>query len=167
VSGIMTRTTTLALLLCVPVLAQNKPADPHAAHHAGVDARGDHAMGFEHDKTTHHFLMRKDGGLIQITANDPKDAASRDAIRAHLPHIAKMFSEGDFEAPMFIHDTQPPGVPTLKRLKSFVRYRYEPIEGGGRVRITTKNPEAVAAVHDFFRMQIRDHSTGDPLEAKP
>jgi hypothetical protein len=161
----MVKMTALALLLCVPVFAQDKPADPHAAHAAGVDTRGDHAMGFDHDKTTHHFLMRKDGGLIQITANDPKDKASRDAIRAHLPHIARMFSEGDFEAPMFIHDTrQPAGVPTLKRLKSEVRYKYEPIESGGRVRITTRNPEAVAAVHDFFRMQIRDHRTGDPLE---
>ena len=159
----MIKTTALALLLCAPVLAQDKPPDPATARAAGVDARGDHAMGFDHDKTTHHFLMRKDGGLIEITANDPKDAASRKAIRAHLPHIARMFGAGDFEAPMFIHDTHPPGVPTLKRLKSEIRYRYEPIKGGGRVRITTKNPEAVAAVHDFFRMQIRDHRTGDPL----
>jgi hypothetical protein len=30
------------------------------------------------------------------------------------------------------------------------------------VRIRTSDPEAVAAVHEFLRFQIRDHGTGDP-----
>lgn len=160
----MTRAALLALTLTALSPAQDKPADPHAAHHAGVDVRGDHAMGFDHARTTHHFILEKNGGTIQVTANDPKDADSRDAIRLHLAHVAKMFAAGDFSAPMFIHDVVPPGVETMKKRKGQIRWTYEPVDNGGRVRMRSLDPEAVAAMHEFLRLQIRDHSTGDPLE---
>jgi hypothetical protein len=132
-------------------------------HHDDVNRRGDHVMGFSHEKTTHHFRLAKDGGAIEVTANDPKDTESRDEIRQHLSHIAGMFSAGNFNAPMLIHDQTPPGVPAMKRLKSDIRYEFETIEQGGRVKITTANREAIDAVHEFLRFQITDHQTGDPL----
>ena len=48
-----------------------------------------------------------------------------------------------------------------------IRYTFEEIEGGGRVRIATSDPAALAAVHDFLRFQIEDHRTGDPLDVTP
>ena len=141
--------------------AQVKPA---ADHHAAVNSRGDHAMGFSHEKTTHHFRLLKDGGAIEVTSDDPKDTDSRDQIRAHLKHIAASFAAGNFEMPMFIHDQVPPGVPVMKRLKSQIKYEVENIAAGGRVRISSANPEAVKAVREFLRFQITDHQTGDSLE---
>jgi len=41
----------------------------------------------------------------------------------HLSHIAQMFADGNFQAPMLIHDQAPPGVPTLQRLKAAIRPR--------------------------------------------
>lgn len=41
---------------------------------------------------------------------------------------------------------------------------YEDLERGGRVRITTEDPTAQAAVHAFLKAQIADHRTGDPPE---
>jgi hypothetical protein len=32
---------------------------------------------------------------------------------------------------------------------------------GGRVRISTKNQDALNAIQDFLRFQIEDHDTGD------
>jgi len=32
---------------------------------------------------------------------------------------------------------------------------------GSRVRIKTKNPDALKAIHEFLRFQIEDHHTGD------
>jgi len=61
------------------------------AHHAAVERHGDEAMGFPHDKTTHHFRLEKDGGTIEVTANDPKDAADIEAIRTHR-RISPRFS---------------------------------------------------------------------------
>jgi hypothetical protein len=111
-------------------------------------------MGFDHEKTTHHFRLTPAGGVIEVTARSESDTASRDAIRKHLAHIAQMFAAGDFEAPMLIHEQVPPGVPVMKQL---------PV--GGEIRIATADPEARAAVHAFLRFQIEDHQTGDPTEA--
>jgi hypothetical protein len=144
-----------------------QPADQHHNHQQrvdGVNERGDHAMGFSHEKATHHFRLTADGGAIEVTANDPKDAASQDQIRAHLAHIAKMFKDGDFSAPMFIHGEAPTGVPAMKRLKADITYTFENIEFGGRVRIVSTNVEAVEAIHGFLRYQIKDHQTGDSGE---
>jgi hypothetical protein len=167
---------TLSLALALPIpgataLAQDSHAScaAHEAHetpaahdhHAGVDERGDHVMGFSHDKTTHHFLLTKDGGVIEVSANDASDADSRDLIRGHLGHIAKMFAAGDFDAPMLIHDRVPPGVPTLQKKKASIHWRFEETEHGGRVVASTADPKALAAIHDFLRFQIDDHRTGD------
>lgn len=136
----------------------------HDSHPDGVNRRGDEVMGFSHAKTTHHFLLKTDGGAIQVEANNANDAASRDQIRQHLKHIAKKFSEGDFAAPMFIHAQTPPGVPAMQSLKAEIKYEFEELERGGRIRISTNNPEAVKALHEFLRFQIKDHQTGDSGE---
>ena len=98
-----------------------------------------------------------------IDFDGPGDTTSRDEIREHLTHIAQMFSEGDFNAPMLIHAQTPPGVPEMKRLKGKISYKFEQTKGGGLVRISTADPQAVSPVHDFLRFQIREHQTGDPL----
>lgn len=139
----------------------------HGTHAEGVDKRGDRVMGFDHKKTRHRFLLHPDGGTIEVTANGADDEESRDLIRKHLGHIARMFAEGNFKAPMLIHDRVPPGVPVMGRLKGEIEYRFEKVERGARVRIKTSNAEALAAVHDFLRFQIEDHRTGDPTEVKP
>jgi hypothetical protein len=133
-------------------------------HHSGVVQRGDHVMGFSHEKTTHHFRLTKDGGSIEAIANDSADANSRDEIRRHLQHIAMLFREGDFNAPMLIHARTPPGVPTMKKLRDEIHYRVEDLPNGARVRVSSENPKAIAAIHDFLRFQIQDHRTGDSPE---
>jgi hypothetical protein len=141
-----------------PMMEHNKDS-----HHTAMEMHGDQAMGFAHDKTTHHFLLAGRGGVIEVKANDPGDNASVDAIRSHLAHISTMFRSGDFSAPMFVHSTIPPGVTAMKLLRKKIRYTYELLEGGGWVRIESSDPVAVAAIQDFLRFQITDHQTGDPL----
>jgi len=134
------------------------------AHRAVVESHGDEAMGFPHDKTTHHFRMTPDGGAVEVSVNDPNDKPNTEAIRAHLSHITMMFGDGDFSIPTFIHDGVPPGVTTMKLMKSAIHYTYEKMPSGGRIRIKSDDPIAVAAIHDFVRFQIREHQTGDALE---
>lgn len=152
-----------ALIMSVAVLpsASSAQDDAKHQHHGDMTSRGDSAMGFDAAKTTHHFLENPSGGTIQVTANDSADTASRDAIQHHLQHIAQRFKEGDFDIPMFVHDQVPPGVPVMKRLKAQISYQYVAMDRGGRVEISTKNAEAVSAIHDFLRFQIQEHHTGD------
>jgi hypothetical protein len=147
--------------------AQDKSQDsgvacPMRDDHSRMNQRGEKGMGFSQTATTHHFRLRANGGVIQVEANDPKDNAGRDSIRAHLTHIAHAFSAGDFDIPMFVHDTVPPGVPEMKRLNQKIDYSFEETPSGGRVVITTSDPAALTAIHKFLLFQIDEHHTNDP-----
>ena len=135
-----------------------------AQHRADVEKHGDEAMGFPHDKTTHHFRLYSDGGAIEVTANDGKDSQNMQAIQSHLQHIATMFSNGEFSIPMFVHDQVPPGVSLMKEKRAEISYSFEELPTGGRVRIKTKNPDALKAIYEFLRFQISDHHTGDTTD---
>jgi hypothetical protein len=138
--------------------------DP-AQHQADVEKHGDEAMGFPHDKTTHHFRLYSDGGAIEVTVNDNnKDFQNLQAIRSHLTHIVTMFSNGEFSIPMFVHDRVPPGVPVMKEKHAEILYSFEELPAGGRVRIKTENRDALKAIHEFLSFQIADHHTGDTTD---
>jgi hypothetical protein len=134
--------------------------------HTQMDERGGHAMGFSQTATTHHFFLKPEGGVIQVEANDPKDTSSRDSIRMHLGHIAKMFADGDFNIPMFVHDTVPPGVPEMKELQKRIHYTFEETPNGGRVIISSADVKALEAIHRFLQFQIEEHKTGDPTAVR-
>jgi hypothetical protein len=154
----------LSLALAAAVPSALPAQEGHSCHAAEVDARGDHVMGFDHSKTTHHFLLTASGGIIDVSANDPNDAASRDAIRTHLEHVAGMFAHGNYEAPMLIHGRVPPGVPEMKSHPDAIRWSYEKTEAGARVVASSKDPAVVSAIHSFLQFQIEDHRTGDSTE---
>ena len=147
-----------AIVLFAAILLQN-PQSPSPQQ--GVVERGDHVMCFSHEKTAHHFLLYPNGGEINVSVNDPSDKASIEQIRMHLGHIAKMFATGNFKAPMLIHDTNPPGVPAMIRLKESIKYDYFETEHGARIRLSTESGQAVDAIHAFLLFQIIDHQTGD------
>jgi hypothetical protein len=167
--------TVLACAAAGSLAAQTTEPNPcplHAQHMAAaagaeLDQRGNQVMGFEHDRTVHHFLLERDGGAIQVEVNDPKDAESLGQIRAHLAQVATAFSGGDFSMTRAVHDRVLPGTPEMAQLKDAISYRYEEIERGARVRITAANPRALEAVHAFLRAQIEDHRTGDPSTVSP
>lgn len=132
-----------------------------------MNERGDREMGFDHLKTTHHFFLRNDGGTIQVEANNAKDKQSRDEIRKHLRHIAIMFAAGNFDAPMIIHTKAPPGTEVMEQLKAEIDYAFRDTTRGALIRIATHNPNALQAIHEFLRFQIKEHMTGDSLEVQP
>jgi hypothetical protein len=163
------RSIPAALILAIATLVivyaqQPKQGSSHDMADEQMNKRGDHVMGFDHTKTTHHFLLQEQGGSIEVTANSSDDVESRDQIRMHLKHIAMMFADGNFAAPMLIHEQTPPGVPVMQALKGEIKYNYEEIDRGAAVRISTKNPTALKSIHDFLRFQIKEHKTGDSLE---
>lgn len=139
------------------------PADPHAQ----MNMRGAEVMGFDQDKTSHHFYLYADGGAIDVGANDAADAKNRDAVRSHLPHIAMMFGMGDFSAPMLVHATDVPGTKEMAAMKDKLAFTYAETPRGGRVNITTSDAAALEALHRFLRFQITDHKTGDSGKVEP
>lgn len=162
-----------ALSLAAGARAQTATASPmHDQHQesadpgASVNHRGDHAMGFSHETTAHHFTLLPDGGIIEVDIKAEQDDATRDQIRMHLTHIAAMFSDNNFDVPMFIHDRIPPGVPVMKQRHAAISYTFQPTGRGGQVRIATRDPKALKAIHEFLTFQIQDHRTDDSPEVK-
>jgi hypothetical protein len=124
---------------------------------AALKKRGTIAMGFDQDKTEHHFRTSAAGGSIEVDVKDAADSASRDQVRSHLKEIAAAFAKGDFTRPFETHAEVPPGVPSMQRLKTVIRYKYEETARGGLVRMTTSDPDALKAVHEFLDYQAREH----------
>jgi len=146
-------------LAALPSAAQNP--------HPGMDQRGAAVMGFDQARTRHHFYLYEDGGAIDAAVKDQTDIVNRDAIRSHLPHIAMLFGQGDFAAPMLVHDSKNvPGTAEMARLKEKISYVYKETAAGGRVEIKTADTAALKAVHEFLKFQIADHQTGDSLEIR-
>ncbi|HTP68207.1 MAG TPA: hypothetical protein VMJ35_04825 [Dongiaceae bacterium] len=149
-----------------PAETSQDSGGPAEHDHAKMMERGEKGMAFSQTATTHHFLLKSNGGVIQVTVNDPKDTAKRDEIRMHLQPIAHLFSAGDFDIPMFIHDQVPPGVPEMKKLNSKIHYDYGDIADGGKMVISSADAAAVSAIQKFLRFQISEHETGDPTTVK-
>jgi hypothetical protein len=161
------------ILLILAILAAQHPPMPqgmtHEEHRAqmqkdeALKKRGAAAMGFDQDRTTHHFVLTADGGAIEVTVNDASDTSNRDAIRSHLKEIAVEFAHGDFAKPFATHGETPPGVKAMQQRLPAIAFRYEDVAAGGRVLIVTADRKAKTAVQEFLRYQIREHATGDPL----
>lgn len=101
------------------------------------------------------------GEAFEIHANAAGDVKTRAQIVAHLETIARQFKQGDFGIPIETHAGIPEGVGGMQRLKEHITYVFEPTASGGRLMITAHEGDALAAVHEFFRYQIREHRTGD------
>lgn len=163
---------TLTLLFARAMSAQH-PQMPagmsHEAHlaqmkkDADLKTRGTAAMGFDQDAAEHHFVLLDDGGAIEVGAAAAGDSATRGSVRRHLQDIARDFAGGVFDKPFATHAETPEGVPAMERLKHAIRYAYEDTPRGGRVRISSRDGEAIAAIHAFLRYQIVEHKTGDAL----
>lgn len=154
----------IATWFAAPAIAQH--ADPRQsgdpdAHQHDMRTHGAEAMGFDQDKTTHHFVLYEDGGAIDVSVNEATDSVNLHAVRQHLQEIVVLFKAGDFGKPMLTHSQQVPGSADMARLNDRLTYLYQETPNGGRVRIVSSDPDALAAVHMFLRFQIEDHRTGD------
>jgi hypothetical protein len=128
--------------------------------YAQLQKRGETAMGVNQYTSQHVFEPLPDGGriVLQRKENDPAGEAT---IRAHMRTIATSFSAGDFALPDFVHATmEVPGTATMKRLQKEIAYTPRDLPDGGEVVISTKNPEAIVAIHDFLAFQRMDHRAG-------
>ena len=147
----------LALLLASGTLAMAQ-----GNNEVQLNRRGDHMMGFSHEKTTHHFELTQDGGIIEVRTNDLKDTASRDQIRGHFNHIVHMFAAGNFNVPMLVHDRKDvPGTAVMSQQKDELHWQLEQTPRGAKIVVTADDKAALDALHDFLRFQIVDHNTGD------
>lgn len=152
-SSLLGAAALLAACGATPDTEAGQPAD---SAFAALQDRGAVAMGVDQYTSSHIFEDLPDGGRI-VLQRDSVDEAGTETIRAHLADIATRFARGDFSIPGFVHDRPVPGTDVMAARKDLIRYEQTPLPRGGQVRITTSDPEAVAAVHAFLAFQRMDH----------
>lgn len=125
-----------------------------------LQQRGEKAMGVDQYTSQHVFEPLSDGGRIVLQRKE-RDSIGEAEIRTHMRTISKAFSAGDFAVPGFVHATSDvPGTAVMRRLKGEITYTPRDLPAGAEVVISTRNPEAVAAIHDFLAFQRMDHRAG-------
>lgn len=126
---------------------------------AALQERGKTAMGVDQYTSTHKFDALADGGRIELQRN-VDDSAGVAQIRKHLRAITAAFQAGDFSIPAFVHEQEVPGTRVMAAERSEITYTFTPLPRGGAVRIVTKDPEALKAIHQFMEFQRHDHHAG-------
>jgi len=117
-------------------------------------------MGVDQYTSQHVFEPLADGGRIVLQRKE-SDSTGEATIRAHMRTIATAFANGDFALPGFVHEmTEVPGTARMKELRAEIKYSERDLPRGAEVVISTKNPDAVAAIHDFLAFQRMDHRAG-------
>ena len=123
---------------------------------APLQRRGAEAMGVDQYTSAHVFEPLPDGGRI-VLRRVVADPAGVTTIRNHMRMIASRFARGDFTIPGTVHAQAVPGAEFMAAHRDAITYTPGTLPGGGQVRITTADPAAVAAVHEFLAFQRRDH----------
>lgn len=152
-----------------PALAQvtHDHAHAHAPDTAftALQARGKTAMGVDQYTSTHRFDDLPDGGRIELQ-REPADTAGVRVIREHLAGIARAFAAGDFSTPGAVHARDVSGTAAMAARRDVIRYEFRALPGGGEVRISTTDPEAVRAIHAFLAFQRSDHRAGGLVDER-
>lgn len=140
--------------------AANRPRASADSAFRALQNRGARVMGVDQYTSSHRFQALADGGRIELV-RDVDDTAGVRTIRAHLRTVAHQFAAGDFGASATVHGRPVPGTAVIRARRRVIRYEVRPLPGGGEVRISTRDPEALRAIHEFLAFQRADHQTGE------
>ena len=129
---------------------------PPDSSFGAMQTRGRMVMGVAQYTSSHRFDSLEDGGRIELVRNTD-DSAGVAMIRAHLQEIISGFASGDFSAPAAVHLQRVPGSDVMAARREAIRYSYRELPRGGEVRMVTKDPAALRAIHEFLEFQRREH----------
>lgn len=133
-----------------------RAAAAHDPSYAAVQDRGAEAMGVNQYTSSHVFEPLADGGRIELQ-RDADDSAGTVQIRRHMNQIAAQFTAGDFHLPGYVHAQSVPGTAVMTARRSSISYTVESLPRGAAVRVSSDDPAAVQAIHEFLAFQRHDH----------
>ena len=134
-------------------------APPTNDKQSSVHNMGRMVMPFDLGATTHVFEMTETGGIQEVIADDPSDAAQVFLIRQHLQHEALRFRAGDFSDPTSLHGSAMPGLAQLAQGAERMTIDYTELPDGARLTFTTSESYLVTAIHRWFGAQLSDHAS--------
>lgn len=121
-----------------------------------VEQRSKEVMPFDLNRTMHIFEPTPYGGVQTVIVHDgdPKQIA---LVRSHLRKEAAAFARGDYADPAEIHGSNMPGLAQLRAGAHKIAISYAPTSDGARISYKTSDPAMIAALHEWFAAQVKDH----------
>lgn len=124
-----------------------------------IEKKSSQVMPFDLTETVHYFLKNNSGGTQQVIAKNATDTNQIHLIRHHLKQISQQFSQGNYSAPAKIHGKTMPGLLTLKQAdKNQISIEYKKINTGAEIRYSSREPNIILAIHQWFDAQLTDHA---------
>ncbi len=153
---------TLSILVAFLVLgalasAQAAPQDPMDA----LNARFSRVLGVSVEKVVLHFYLVKNGGVIDLTAKDPKDSITVNAIQKYLQNQKELWEKGKESAVTHIHERPPEAAATMRKLRNDITFYTAKTDAGAVLRMFSINDQARGAIQDYLKFEIAEHKTGD------
>lgn len=114
------------------------------------------------------FEPLQTGGRIELQTEATDDERVR-RIRRFVRDLMLALRSGDFSAPPVTHLSTVPGAEAMAARRGVIYYSYRELPGGAELLITTRDLDAVRAVHNFLlfeRSEPRGRIIGDPPEER-
>lgn len=124
---------------------------------AAMQGRGERVMGVDQYTSAHVFQDLADGGRVVLDRDGSADTSGIGTIRQHMREIAAAFRAGDFAKPFQVHAQVVPGTDIMAARRASITYEAVDRPRGAEVRIRTRDPVAIAAVHEFLAFQRNAH----------
>jgi len=148
--------TTRSIVLSALLLTAACAGERLEERQAEVAETGSEVMPFDLERSTHVF-EKTDFGGVQTVVSDDRDEGQIASIRSHLAAEADRFARGDFHDPEMIHGDDMAGLHALVTGHDRLTITYRDVEDGGEIRYESRDESLVAAIHDWFDAQLRDH----------
>ncbi len=116
-------------------------------------------MPFDMNKVTHYFIKNDSGGVLMVKVKEVNDTMQTELIRKHLKHEKDLFTDADFKDPKTLHGTNMPGLKKLTESAGKYSVNYSEVPAGAKLIFSSKDPEVVNALHEWFDAQLKDHGS--------
>lgn len=138
------------LSACAKVQTQNRQV--------AVEQRSEQVMPFSMSDTMHMFNPTSAGGVQFVMVHDG-DPHQITLVQQHLHKEATAFARGDFSDPAYIHGNNMSGLAEMSRDHAKMSVTYTSTNNGAQIVFYTKDPKLVAAIHQWFSAQVKDHGS--------
>ena len=126
-----------------------------------MNARFSRAVGVSLDKMVLHYYLVKNGGVVELVAKDPADAATIESIQKYLQNQKDLWEKGKENVVTEIHGKFPEPAVTMKKLRNEITFYMAKTDNGGVLRMFSINDQARVAIQDYLKFEISEHKTGD------
>jgi hypothetical protein len=144
------------LLMCLLVLSSNTYAEDQKP--TTIEQRMQLLLPYIVDQTLESFSKTVHGGIQHVVVKSADNSVQIKVVQTHLRKMVERYRKGDFSFSEKLHGADMPGLAQLKAAKvDDIKYEYQQLTNGGQIHYSSEYPLLVAALHEWFDAQNKQH----------